>query len=275
MKYVDQILNYLSGKLQGTQARQFERELADNKTLQEEFDQVQWLYDRLDDIPSVRSGKREGIIKKSMIDADVERYGGIPETVDERAFMSKLNDSIAEARERKKRGPGRLRSLFLPLLYTAVAASLVVFVLRFFSQASTDQLFARYFQPSADPSLAFFRESTRGATEAGIGLFYEGQYRRSMETLKSCLENKEGDSLVRLFYALACMNSGCTEDLAPFLNPENTLTNSRLESSLNWYYALYLLKNGEPGNASLLLKNLTTTENVYHRKAKRLLRKID
>ncbi|HDT11343.1 MAG TPA: hypothetical protein ENN58_01250 [bacterium] len=270
-------MKYLSGDLPQKKAGEFNRELESNEELRAEFNMVKMIYNKLTEILSVQSNhpvNKEQLIREIIIEQDVHQFGGPPRNIDEKDFISKLKESMNQARKDQKKRPGPLSSFsVITLLYLAIAATVAFFLIWLFPAVSSDQIHARFYNPGADKALLLCSESTRGDTQTGIAMFYNGYYQQSMELLKPYIQDDH--SIIKLFYALACIESGCEEDLEPLLKPESIEMGNEIETVRTWYYGLYLLRKGDVENSRIYLNRLTVKENPYYQKAKRLLRKID
>ena len=276
MNYVDQILKYLSGELPEDEREQFEKELLNNASLKLEYDQVKLIEDTMKQmkrVPGESSSDREEFIREIVVEHDRNVYGGPPESREEFELISNIKKKSAASKKPVKRNRGSV--IRMTTIFISVAASITLLLVVIMQNPSSEALYSQFYQPGDDPTLTHLRESTRSNAQTGIALFFAGRYQQTLDYFRPFLNEEEIDPYIRLFYALACMELQCEEDLMPVLDDHLLVTGGEIENSIIWYKSLYLLKKGASEKAKDQLINLTASKNPYTRNANRLLRKID
>ena len=241
MKHVDHIIKYLSDEMSQEEVRSFEKDLATNPVLKEEFEEVSAAY-RL-----IRDQLRQR---------------------DEEAFRSKLLEVMEKPalkfRDRSYRHWPRWYFL-LPL-----AGSVAILLAVFLMNQQGDRILSRFFEPDKDPVILAFNQGTRGDSEPGIMLYHEGHYQESMDKMSELLEQDPENRLTLLFYLLASMELDMQEAVLDRVQTLAIDTEQRLGQSLNWYITLALVKSGRLEEASTQILTLTEQPGPYQTDARRL-----
>ena len=149
-----------------------------------------------------------------------------------------------------------------------------------FSQESSQELYANYFEPYPnvfEPSLRG-ASSLRGTVAASQRLeafqtYEEGDYEKAASLFASLLkENKEPGILLLLGNSNLAL--GKTAEAKE--NFKDLITSyDELDIQAKWFLSLCYLKEGQTLQARDLLKELGSTEISYATKAKELLKKVD
>lgn len=276
MKYVDIILKYLSGDLSGSESLSFEKDLERNPEMQSEFKQVKLIYDQLSEELKIKhpgSEKKENIIRDIIVDHDLEVYRGPVEESDEIEFISKLKAQSKNARaEPEKKRVSLYKS---PLFYLALAASVSLLLILMQPAATSDQLFAKYYQPGSDKILVHLGESSRDETLSGISLYKRGLYKQALAYFEPYIQQDAPDPYIKLFYALSSIEENKSIEADIILNPESIALDDDINLAITWYYSLYLIHENKTTQAVKYLKILGEEKNPYFRDARSLLRKIN
>lgn len=223
------------------EVRSFEKDLASDPVLKEEFEEVSAAY-RL-----IRDQLRQR---------------------DEEAFRSKLLEVMEKPtlKIRHNRAGSWPRWYFLLPLAGSVAILLAVFLMN----QRGDRILSRFFEPDKDPVILAFNQGTRGDSEPGIMLYHEGHYQESMDKMSELLEQDPENRLTLLFYLLASMELDMQEAVLDRVLTLASDTEQRLGQSLNWYTTLALVKSGRLEEASTQILTLTEQPGPYQTDARRL-----
>ena len=244
--------------------------------MRSEFKQVKLIYDKLEEelkIEHPDSENRERIIRDIIVEHDLEVYRGPVEESDEIEFISKLKAQSKNVRAE----PDKKRVLLYksPLFYLAVAASVSLLLILMQPAATSDQLFAKYYQPGSDKILVHLGESSRDETISGISLYKRGLYKQAMAYFEPYIQEDAPDPYIKLFYTLSSIEEN--KSIEPGLIPEleSTDLDDDINMAITWYYSLYLIHENKTTQATKYLKILGEEKNPYFRDARSLLRKIN
>ena len=223
------------------EVRSFEKDLASDPVLKEEFEEVSAAY-RL-----IRDQLRQR---------------------DEESFRAKLMEVMEKPtlKIRHNRAGQWPRWYFLLPLAGSVAILLAVFLMN----QRGDRILSRFFEPDKDPVILAFNQGTRGDSESGIMLYHEGHYQESMDKMSELLEQDPENRLTLLFYLLASMELDMQEAVLDRVLTLAIDTEQRLGQSLNWYTTLALVKSGRLEKASTQILTLTEQPGPYQTDARRL-----
>lgn len=223
------------------EVRSFEKDLASDPVLKEEFEEVSAAY-RL-----IRDQLRQR---------------------DEEAFRAKLMEVMEKPALKIQDRSYRHwpRWYFLLPLAGSVAILLAVFLMN----QRGDRILSRFFEPDKDPVILAFNQGTRGDSEPGIMLYHDGHYQESMDKMSELLEQDPENHLTLLFYLLASMELDLQEAVLGRVLTLAIDTEQRLGQSLNWYTTLALVKSGRLEEASTQILTLTEQPGPYQTDARRL-----
>jgi hypothetical protein len=242
MKRVDQMIKYLSGDLSPEESHSFERELAGDPQLKEEFSQVSSAYQMIGD----QLRKR-----------------------DEEAFTSALNASIKKAgtlKSPRNKRPG----LWLSLL-VGMAASLAILVHVFGPGRSTEKIYSAWYIPSEDPVIQTIKEETRGKTVHALArLWQEEEFERCGDLASLELSKDPENQYAMLFCLLSSMEMDGTEPWPQWLKSADIRNENPLQQAITWYHALSLIRAGKSSEAAQLLTVLEELPGPYKRDAHKL-----
>jgi len=241
MKYVDLILKYLSGEMSQDESRSFEKDLASNKLLREEYEEVSAAY---------------RLIKTQLWKKD------------EAAFRSKLRE-VMDRPPGKSEGnarPQRSRWYFiLPL-----AGSLAILMAIFLVNRGSERLFSQFYNPGKDRVILAYNQETRGDVEAGIILYNRGYYTESLQKISEVIDQNPENQLALLYYLLASIELDLQEDAISTVCAAHVTTDHQLGQSLTWYTSLAMIKSGRREEAAAYLSPLIQNSGPYEAEARRL-----
>jgi len=241
MKHVDLIIKYLSGEMNQEEARSFEKDLASNSLLQEEYEEVS---------DACR-----------LIKAQLRKR-------DEDAFRAKLREVMNKPSGRFENSVRRQRPrwhFILPL-----AGSLAILMTVYLVNRGADRLFSHFFNPGKDPVILAFNQETRGEVETGIFLYNRGYYRESIQKTSELISQNPDNQLALLYYLLASLEVDLEEDAINTVYAVHIDSDHQLGQSLTWYTSLALIKSGRREEAAEHLHPLIQYPGPYKAKARRL-----
>ena len=241
MKHVDQIIKYLSDEMNQEEAGSFEKDMASNPLLKEEYEEVSAAY---------------RLIREQLQQRDEESF---------RARLVKIMEKPAPKIQHKSYGHRPRWYFLLPL-----AASLAILLTVFLMNQRSDKILSRFFEPAKDPVILTINQETRGGSESGINLYHDGHYLESMDKMSELLEKDPENQLALLFYLLASMELDQQETVLEKVLPLAVHSEQRLGQSLNWYTSLALVKSARLEEASTQLQTLTGQPGPYQADARRL-----
>jgi len=236
------MIKYLSGDLSPEESRSFERELAEDTQLKEEFSQVSTAYGMIGD--QLRRRDEETFI--SALNASMNRSGAV------------------ETHRNKKPGPW----LYLLL---GMAASLVIIVSIFGPGRSTDKIYSAWYMPSKDPFIQTIKEETRGESGHTLArLWQEEEYEQCREEASIGLAKDPDNQYALLFCLLSSMEMNEAESGFHWLSSADIQGENPLGQAIIWYHALSLIRAGESEEAALLLSVLEELPGPYKQDAHKL-----
>jgi tetratricopeptide (TPR) repeat protein len=243
MKYVDLIIQFLSGELSEGESEAFEKELEKNNVLRDEYEQVSAAYrlirDQLgkEDMAHFRARLRE------VMERPLEDHGG----------------------DRSRRG--RWWLLLLPL-----AASLAVLIMLYANKRDGPGIFSRFYRPDKDPVVLAFNQDQRGEMEVGIAMYQGGHYEISMQIMDSLLEENPGNQMVLLYYLLSSIELDRVEEAIPAVMAADVSTDHTLGQAVAWYSGLAFIKTGHYDEAITDLAPLEQHPGPYRKRSRRLIK---
>ena len=241
MNNVDLFIKYLSGDMTREEVGSFEKDLASNPVLKEEYDEVSAAYQ---------------LIKTQLRKRD------------EDSFRVKLQEVMEKPFPRTQEKSTRHWSRWYFLL--PLAGSLAILLAVFLINKGPERILSRFFDPQKDPVLLAYNQGTRGDSESGIMLYQVGHYRESLDKLNQLLVQDPQNQVAMLFYLLASMELDLHEEAVNKIQPLRTNTEDPLGQSLTWYTALALVKSNRMEEAAMLLHPLTEQAGPYQADAGRL-----
>ncbi len=228
------------------ESRSFERELAGDSQLEEEFSEVSAAYRMIGD----QLRKR-----------------------DEEAFSSAMN--AAMKRPGTDESPRKKRHGRWCLLFLGVAASLTVLISIFGPGRNTEKIYATWYKPSEDPVISTINEETRGKADHAVAkLWQEGDYKQCKKITSHILSEDSENQFAMLFCLLSSMELDKAEAQPDWMKVVETSPGHPLEQALAWYHALALIKADEASEAALLLTYLEELPGPYKRDAHKLKKKL-
>lgn len=241
MNNVDQIIKYLSGDMNLEEAGSFEKDLASNLELKEEYNDVSEAY---------------RLIKDQLQKRDLNSFKGKLLEV-----MEQTSPKIRYNVFRHK--PGWY--IMLPL-----AASLAILLALFLKDEGPERILSRFFNPQKDPVVLAYNQGTRGDTASGVLLYQVGQYQESMVELSHRLDQDPNNQVALLFYLLASMELDLQEEVVKRIQTLPYNTESPLGQSLIWYTSLALIKSDRMKEAEIQLRPLIMQAGPYQTDASRM-----
>ncbi|MCK5138104.1 MAG: hypothetical protein KAR19_20135 [Bacteroidales bacterium] len=241
MKHVDLIIKYLSGDMSQDESRSFEKDLASNSLLQEEFEEVSDAF--------------------RLIKAQLWKR-------DEDAFRAKLREVMNKSSGRFESSVRRQRPKWYFIL--PLAGSLAILMTVYLANRGADRLFSHFFNPGKDPVILAYNQETRGEVETGIFLYNRGYYMESIQKTTKLISQNPDNQLALLYYLLASIEVDQEEDAINTVNAVQVNTDHQLGQSLTWYTSLAMIKLGRREEAAECLHLLIQYPGPYEAKARRL-----
>jgi len=241
MKYVDHIIKYLSEEMSQDESGSFKKDLASNKLLREEYEEVSAAY---------------RLIKTQLWKKD------------EAAFRSKLREVMdrSPGKSEVNTRPRRSRWYFiLPL-----AGSLAILMTIYLVNRGSERLFSKFYNPGKDRVILAYNQETRGDVEAGISLYNRGYYSKSLQKTSEVIDRNPENQLALLYYLLASIELDLQEDAISTIDTVHVTTDHQLGQSLTWYTSLALVKSGRREEAATYLTPLIQKSGPYEAEARRL-----
>jgi len=245
MKYVDHIVRYLSGDLNAEENRAFEKQLAADPQLSEEYKEISAAFRLI----------RKGVLRK-----------------DTEAFREKLKQVMKENPSSGKRS----RKHYLPAWYLilSVAASLALLLVILMVTRGKEQPFVRFYHPQDDHVLLALGHESRGNAAAGIALFKREEYAVSRLYLESLLEAEPDNNLALLYYLLSSIETGQEEDALQMILGRQIECTHPAGRAITWYSGLALLKLERPEAASGYFQQLADPPGSYSKEARALQKEL-
>ncbi len=241
MNNVDLIIKYISGDMNLEEAESFEKDLASNHVLKEEYNDVSEAY---------------RLIKDQLQKRDVDAFKG--------KLLEVMEQTSPKIRHKVFRyWPGWY--FVLPL-----AASLAILLALFLIDNSPERILSRFFNPQKDPVVLAYKQGTRGDPASGIMLYQVGRYGECMDKLSHRLDQDPNNQTVLLFYLLASMELDVQEDVVKLIQSLPCNTEHPLGQSLIWYTSLAQIKSGRLEEAEIQIRPLIEQAGPYQADAGRM-----
>lgn len=240
MSYIDLIIKYLSGDLNGEDSRTFEEELKSNAEL------------------------------KASLEEHAAAYRLIREQLqhrDQQAFEARLAEAMNSDVSQTLPGKMNRRLWFIP---PAIACFLAIVLILFLHHPGNERIFSRYHYPLKDPLVLTYLQGTRGHTESGIIQYREGDYAGALELLSGRIAEEKDNKLIQLFNLLAAMELDRQLEALEYISQGSADPKDHLDQSIRWYSVLALVKSDRGEQALKLLHPLTEQEGPYQADASKL-----
>jgi len=241
MNNVDLIIKYLSGEMNQDEVGFFEKDLASDPVLKEEFEEVSAAYRLISDQLQKR---------------------------DEDAFRDKLRKVMEKPilKNRNRSYPHRPIWYFLLPLAGSLAILLAVFLVN----RGNNQILSRFYEPNKDPVILAYNQETRGNVQPGISLYNGNHYQEAMEELSELMKLDQDNQLIVLFYLLSSMELDLQDVALEKVQALTINTSHQLGQSLCWYTTLALIKSNRMEEAASQLMTLSEQPGPYRRDVRRL-----
>ncbi|WP_298896757.1 tetratricopeptide repeat protein [uncultured Psychroserpens sp.] len=257
---IQQIEDYLKGKLSKEELQVFEKELETNSELQEYLDIAKQMEVVYDDVNWLFAQNKDSEDLKTM-----EDYLNSEEGQQTKFFFEKMKASNSPVRRLKK-----------SYTYIAIAASLLLllaipFVLS--SNLSHDELYTNYSDYSNLPSFVTRNNTTEDRLTEAEKLFKNKEYKEALVIFQSQIDTASNKGIVYMYQGLSQI------ELKQYEQAKQTfdaLINSDLVDAPkgHWYKALLYLKQDNIKEAKLILNTIVTNFYYNHTKAKDLLNEL-
>ncbi|MCD2260455.1 CDC27 family protein [Psychroserpens luteolus] len=257
---IQQIEDYLKGKLSKEELLVFEKELETNSKLQEYLDIAKQMEVVYGDDNWLFAQNKDSEDLKTM-----EGYLNSEEGQQAKFFFEKMKASNTPVRRIKK-----------SYVYIAIAASLLLlltipFVLN--SNLSYDELYANYSDYSNLPSFVSRNNAAQNRLAEAEELFKNKNYKDALELFQSNLEASNNKGSIYIYQGLSQI------ELQQYNHAEqtfNTLIGSGLIDSEKgyWYKALLYLKQDKKEESKAILNRIISESLFNYEKAKDLLNEL-
>jgi hypothetical protein len=241
MKSVDHMIKYLSGDLNGEDARALEKELLQDKELGELFEQVSAAYRLIGD----QLRKR-----------------------DEDLFRSRLREVMELASPVHDPDTQKRRPLWL--LIPSLAASVAILLAILLMHRSPDQLYQAFYKPNEDQVILALNTETRSDSESAASLFSKGEFQSTLKLTSAELIHDPGNQAALLFHLLASMELDLEEEALAITEKAEPDTSHPLGQAMVWYRTLALIKAGRKDEAEIALGALLKSPGSYTADAHKL-----
>ena len=241
MNNVDLIIKYLAGEMNRDEASSFEKGVASDPGLREEFETVSAAY--------------------RLISDQLRRR-------DEDAFRARLMEAMKKPFHNGRLPSSQKRRWLYALL--PMAGCLAILLTLLMRSWDPDRILSRFFEPQSDPVILAFNQATRGASEEAIVLYERGYYLESMEKTSAFLEVDPQNQVAFLYYLLASMEVDRQQEVLEKFRVLDLDPSVQLGQSLAWYASLALVKSGRPDEAVNLLMSITGYSGPYQKDAIKL-----
>ncbi len=240
---IDLVEDYLMGNLEGTVKSDFEKLLTEDEELQEYMEEFKLIF--------------EGA-----------RFSG------RKDLFNQLKE-IEKNREDKPTKVVKFRSLYYGIAASILLLISTYFAFNYISQDPPSVVAESYFEPYPALYGAATRSSETEYTqlELGMQLYEVARYEESIEILESVVD-PEKQEMINFYLGNAYL---AIDDYSKSETIFKELINTGkiFSHDAKWYLAITYLKENETDKAISLLKDLTSYENDYAKKAKKMLRDVD
>lgn len=223
------------------ETRSFEKELASNPALKEEYEDVSAAYQ---------------LIREQLQQRDRDAF---------RANLLEVMEKSKPKFQNRSFGHRPIWYFLLPL-----AGSLAILVAIFSVNQGSDRILTRFFDPEHDPVVLAHNLETRGETEPGIVLYLGGHYQKSREKMIELMNLDPENQLALLYYLLTSIELELQEEAIEKVEATPVNTDHQLGQAIVWYTTLALVKSGRKEEAALQLRPLLEQPGPYQRDALRL-----
>jgi tetratricopeptide (TPR) repeat protein len=244
MKYSQLIERFVNGEMNDEQVRAFEKELAHNPELLEEF----------------------------LLDQEISNAISETEIIE---FRSKLGKIVRESRKKSK---GVMVYLQNRTFQYAAAASVVLLIafVSFFSlmphRISNDRLFSMYY--NSDQPLRITR-STTDIVEA-LKNYQNRNYSEAIKQFNIILESEPDNSAIRFYTGISYIETKQYDKAAGYFENISLNNNSLYKKSAEWYLGLCQLKLGNKEKAVEIFNRIKNdASHDFNLDAMEILREIE
>jgi len=275
MNNIDTIIKYLSGDLEPLSKMEFEKALETIPDLAEEYRSVLKIWETSKNLLSIEElpdgTNREEFIAEVIAAYDIQQYRTKTlskkgqQFKDELARVIQMNTSSSE---KSRKGP--IKVIYRISIFLVAAAA--IFILILMPGSDLIQLASGYYNPMVDPDIEQYNLTVRSERANALLFFKEGNFSEARHSFEK--NTDKADSLEQLFYAITCYETGDQNKAFSLLHDLILSNESTVSYKAMWYLSLLLIDQGELEEAQKNLLNISTTEGIYKKKSRRLLRKI-
>lgn len=276
MTHTDKIIQYLSGEMDQDEKQQFEKLLASDPDLEDEYRSVRSVWEltkeklTLQELPDTES--REAYIASVVAAHDIETYGNRKYTEEEKKLRDKIEEIGSQVQpdsslpKKRKIRPDRGMILLL-------AACVALLLLVTWPDRGVSDLAASYYNPQKDVLIEQMVSRTGGTEHKAIDHFRNGRFKAAKNAYESMEQLPGDESVSRIFYAVSCFETGNTPRAVDLLEVMASESLPPLSVHAAWYLSLIHLQSGNREAALPYLVTLSNMEGMYQDKATRLIRK--
>lgn len=276
MNNIDTIIKYLSGDLEPLSKMEFEKALETNPDLAEEYELVLKIWKTakenlaIEELPDGEN--REEFIAEIIAAYDIEFYGATSLSKKEQDFKDELAKVMQVSHpiiEKKNESRGKVNYRLSVILLAAAA----VFILLVLPGPDINKLASDYYNPLDEVNVEQINFASRSEKSDALLLFQQGEFYPARVSFENNLDKLKPED--KLFYALCCNETGDQKKSLTLLNELSEAAEDTISYKANWYMSLFFIEQGDLKKAKESLSKILEADGIYHKKARRLLRKID
>ena len=254
MKITRTIEKYLDNSLSEEEKRAFEEQAATDQALRERI-----------------RFQRE--INESIRDNDLHSLKAVIAAAGKRFFKGEERSGLTIIRGIAGRFTGN-RLFRIACSVVAILALAVAVKLLFFSTASSERIFDRYYSPYDADVLCRSDQPAAVAMNNAILLYGQGRYPEALASLDSSNTPGEPGYLASFYRGLLYLQTGEPAKAVHQFKEIPEGWNSGYRIHRDWYLSLALLKTGNKTSAIEILNKLRSPDGFYSAKAARITRKL-
>lgn len=275
MNNTERSIKYLSGDLDPQMVADFEKSLASDQDLADEFRPIERIWKiakqqlTLTDLPD--NNNREEVIASVLAAHDLERYRHGNLSSKEENFIKELE----KAHKQVSGGKVSSKKIFwrkTAKVYAFVVAAAAAILYLLLPGSDYLKLADSYYNPLNDPHVNEILSTTRSMEGSGIAYFIKGNYGAARNIFEK--EQVSLDSPGLFCYAISCIETGDQEKGIHLLREIIAGNSEQVSSIAKWYLSLILIERGDTAEAEKILGEIIETDDSNRNRAKKLVRRM-
>lgn len=272
MKYLDDIVKYLSKEMEGQEELKFRQQLSDNSELHSEFELVNSIWDILKTQLSMEFSdeniSRYELIAEIIAEQDIKTFSSGNESEKIKSFRKNLQ-RITNNEKSSNNWRHRI------YIFSMSGAALITLMLILFAPGqSYDKLISNFYTPESEAAIHHNIIHTRSDSATALDQFSKQSYEEAMLLFETEFKVSSKNDLSSLCYGLSCYECGLSEKAISILTELANDTLSEYSNLSAWYLSLILTKEEQIEKSKAWLIIVQERNCQYSKSAKKILKKL-